>query len=70
MGGDLKKIQVVGKYMIEIWKCLGMDMSKVEFIYSSELINQRSDEYWSLVMDIAIRNNLPRIKRCGTIMGR
>ena len=25
MGGDLKKIQVVGDYMIEIWKAVGME---------------------------------------------
>lgn len=25
MGGDLKKIQVVGEYMIEIWKAVGME---------------------------------------------
>lgn len=30
----------------------------------------RSDEYWTLVMDIARRNNLKRIVRCSQIMGR
>ena len=30
MGGDLKKIQIVGEYMVEIWKAVGMDMSRVE----------------------------------------
>jgi hypothetical protein len=25
MGGDLKKIQIVGQYMIEIWKAVGME---------------------------------------------
>ena len=29
MGGDLKKIQTVGKYMIEIWRAVGMDMRNV-----------------------------------------
>ena len=29
MGGDLKKIQTVGKYMVEVWKAVGMDLSKV-----------------------------------------
>lgn len=24
MGGDLKKIQTVGKYMVEVWKAIGM----------------------------------------------
>ncbi len=29
MGGDLKKIQTVGRYMVEVWKAVGMDLSKV-----------------------------------------
>ncbi|CAM6094400.1 unnamed protein product [Calypogeia fissa] len=70
MGGDLKKIQIVGKYMIEIWKAVGMDMNRVEFVWTSEEINKGAAEYWPLVMDIARRNNLPRIKRCSQIMGR
>lgn len=40
MGGDLKKIQTVGKYMIEVWKACGMDMTNVEFLWSSEEINK------------------------------
>mmetsp|Transcript_46763 Transcript_46763/g.119300 ORF Transcript_46763/g.119300 Transcript_46763/m.119300 type:complete len:399 (-) Transcript_46763:190-1386(-) len=70
MGGDLKKIRDVGDYMIEVWKAVGMDLSKVEFIYSSEEINSKADEYWPLVMDIARKNNLKRILRCSQIMGR
>lgn len=64
MDGKLDKIQTVGKYMIEIWKATGMDMSgKVEFLWSSEEINGRAAEYWPIVMDIARRNKLPRITR-------
>lgn len=64
LGGDLKKIQTVGKYMIEIWKAAGMDMERVEFVWSSEEIARRPGEYWPLVMDIGRSYNLPRIKRC------
>lgn len=71
MGGDLKKIKVVGQYLIEIWKAVGMDLNeKVEFLWSSDEINSRASEYWPLVMDIARRNKLPRIMRCCQIMGR
>ncbi|XAR54370.1 Tyrosine--tRNA ligase [Bertholletia excelsa] len=72
MGGDLKKIQTVGQYMIEIWKAAGLDVKggKVEFLWSSEEINSRAHEYWPLVMDVARRNKLPRIMRCVQIMGR
>ncbi|XP_073525849.1 uncharacterized protein [Phyllobates terribilis] len=72
MGGDLKKIEVVGQYFIEIWKSVGMDLDggKVEFLWSSKEINSRAHEYWPLVMDIARKNKLPRILRCCQIMGR
>lgn len=65
MGGDLKKIETVGQYLIEIWKAVGMDLEggKVEFLWSSKEINSRASEYWPLVMDIARRNKLPRIIR-------
>ncbi|KAM0860122.1 hypothetical protein ACQ4PT_046772 [Festuca glaucescens] len=70
MGGDLENIQTVGRYMIEIWKAAGMNLDGVEFLWSSEEINKRADEYWTLVMDIARRNKVKRITRCCTIMGR
>ncbi|GKC36368.1 tyrosine--tRNA ligase 1, cytoplasmic-like protein, partial [Tanacetum coccineum] len=70
MGGDLKKIRVVGEYLIEIWKAAGMKLENVEFLWSSDEINSKAHEYWPLVMDIARRNNLARITRCCQIMGR
>ncbi|AQK41638.1 Tyrosyl-tRNA synthetase [Zea mays] len=70
MGGDLKKIQTVGRYMIEIWKAAGMNLDGVEFLWSSEEINRRAHEYWPIVMDIARKNNVKRITRCCQIMGR
>lgn len=35
MGGDLAKIQVVGRYLVEIWKAVGMNMEGVEFLSCS-----------------------------------
>jgi tyrosyl-tRNA synthetase len=70
MGGDLKKIRTVGKYMIEVWRAAGMDMANVEFLWASDEINARANEYWLRVMDIARRFNVPRVTRCCTIMGR
>ena len=72
MGGDLKKIQTVGRYMVEIWRAAGMERidDKVLFLNASDEINARSGEYWTLVMDVARRNNLKRITRCSQIMGR
>lgn len=70
MGGDLKKIKVVGEYMIEVWKAVGMNLDMVEFLWASDAINERPHEYWSLVMDISIKFKLNRIMRCTQIMGR
>lgn len=78
LGGDLKKIQQAGRDMINSWKACGMDLDAVdsegkpmvEFIWSSEEIVKRSDEYWRLVLDIATKFPLNRIKKCTQIMGR
>lgn len=70
LGGDLKKIQNAGKLMIETWKACGMNLDNVEFIWSSDEINKRSDEYWKIVLDISTKFQLSRIKKCTQIMGR
>lgn len=70
MGGDLKKIRTVGEYMIEVWKAVGMDLSKVEFLWASDEINKEPKKYWELVMDVAMKNSLNRVVRCSQIMGR
>jgi tyrosyl-tRNA synthetase len=68
--GDLEKIRTVGAYFVEVWKAVGMKMSNVKFIWASEEINRRSNEYWLGVMRVACRNSIARIKKCATIMGR
>lgn len=70
MDGDLSKIRTVGRYMIETWKAAGMDMRNVKFLWASDEINRRPDEYWLRVMDIARKNNIARMVRCAQIMGR
>ncbi|CAD5313911.1 unnamed protein product [Arabidopsis thaliana] len=70
LGGDLERIRVVGEYFKEIWQAGGMNNDKVEFLWASDEINGKGSKYWPLVMDIARRNNLRRILRCGQIMGR
>jgi len=78
LGGDIKKIRKAGEEMINIWKACGMKLDAkdengnpmIEFIWSSEEIIKRSDEYWELVLDIATKFGLNRIKKCTQIMGR
>ena len=68
MGGDLEKIQIVGKYLIEVWKAAGLDLTKVKFVWASD--SARKDNYWKLVMQIARNTTIKRVIRCGEIMGR
>lgn len=68
MGGDLGKIQKVGEYFIEVWKASGLDTSKVEFVWASDLV--KKEGYWDLVMKIAVKTNLARVLRTTQIMGR
>ncbi len=68
MGGDLEKIQTVGKYFIEVWKASGMDLSKVEFVWASDLV--KDPKYWELVIKVGRSNALRRFIRTAEIMGR
>ncbi|MEW5896544.1 MAG: tyrosine--tRNA ligase [Nanoarchaeota archaeon] len=68
MGGDLDKIQTVGKYLIEVWKACGLKTKNVEFVWASKLLNSR--EYWKTVMQIARHTTLNRVLRTTQIMGR
>jgi tyrosyl-tRNA synthetase len=70
MGGDLDKIKVVGKYLIEVWKASGMDMDGVVFRWASDDITNEAATYWPKMLDIARRFNITRIKKCCQIMGR
>ena len=67
-GGDLEKIQIVGRYFIEVWKSCGMNVGNVDFVWASDLVKDVA--YWDLVLRIAGMNNLKRILRCSQIMGR
>lgn len=68
MGGDLDKIQQVGKYFIEVWKAAGVDMTKVEVLWTSDAV--KDEEYWKKVITVAQNTTLARTQRAITIMGR
>ncbi len=68
MSGDLEKIQLVGKFMIEVWKNCGMDLKNVEFIWANDFVKE--PEYWKKVMQVARNSTVKRITRTGQIMGR
>ena len=70
MGGDLEKIQLLGKFFIETWKASGMKMERVKFLWASEEILKYPAEYFDLILKISTRFSLNRIRKCCTIMGR
>lgn len=62
VGSDLSNIQTIGRYNIEVWKAIGMNLGGVEVVQLSDKISCKTDEYWSLAMDIARKSDLSRIK--------
>lgn len=68
MGGNLEKIQKVGKYLIEVWKACDMDLKNVEFVWANELM--KDQDYLKMVMQVARNNTVKRIIRTSQIMGR
>ena len=70
MGGNLTRIRTVGEYLIQVWKAAGMNLENVQFIWSSDEINSKAEEYWLQMLDIARQFTLSRITKCCRIMGR
>jgi len=68
MGGDLEKIRKVGEYLLEVWKAAGIDLSKVEVVWASDLA--ADPEYWKIVINVAKNVTIKRILRALPIMGR
>jgi len=68
MGGDLDKIQTVGKYFIEVWRASGMDLSRVQFLWASDMA--KNSDYWKLVVQVGKANALKRFVRTAEMMGR
>ena len=67
-GGDLEKTQTAGKYLVEAWKASGVDIKKVEIVWTSEAV--KDPEYWKGVITVAKNVTLARAQRAISIMGR
>ena len=70
LGGDMTKIRAAGELMIETWKACGMKMDNVKFIWASEEIERRGSEYWPMVLDLATKFTINRMKGCTPALGR
>ena len=70
MGGNLDAIQTTGDYLIQVWKAAGMNLDQVEFQWASKELTEKATTYWPLMLDVARRFPIGRVKRCSQIMGR
>ena len=68
LGGDIEKIKLCGKYMEDCFAAMGVDISKVRFVYASDYVNDA--KYWELVLKTAKASSVARVKRAMDIMGR
>jgi tyrosyl-tRNA synthetase len=68
LDGDLENIYTCGKYVKDALVSLGVDESKVEFVFASDLVNDKS--YWERVLKASKASTVARIKRAMSIMGR
>lgn len=41
-----------------------MKMERVKFLWASDEIAQRGDDYWGFVLDVSTKFSLTRVKRC------
>ena len=68
LGGDLEKIKLCGRYMQDCFAAMGIDTSKVRFVYASDYVNDAN--YWELVLKTSKATSIARVKRAMDIMGR
>src|SRR5512136_3027431 len=68
LGGDIEKIKLCGKYMEDCFAAMGVDTSKIQFVYASDYVNDA--KYWELVLRTAKASSVARVKRAMDIMGR
>ena len=68
LGGDLEKIRVAGEYFKDCFKALGIDESRVRYIWASELVDDV--EYWETVLRLGKLFSLRRVRRALPVLGR
>ncbi len=68
LGGDIKLIREASQFVKHFLKALGVKIKDVNFIDAEELVSDSN--YWALVLKVAKKLTLARVKRATTIMGR
>lgn len=68
LGGDIEKIKLCGRYMEHCFAAMGVDISKIDFVYASDYVGD--PKYWELVLKTSKAVSVARVKRAMDIMGR
>lgn len=68
LDGSIENINLCGKYVEDCFLALGIDKSKVKFLYADEFVQRK--EYWEKVLKVSKNSSIARMKRAMTIMGR
>lgn len=68
LGGDIDLIRKAARYTRKVLEAIGVDVSKVHFVDAEELVEDK--DYWGLLIRIAKKMSLARVKRALTILGR
>ncbi len=68
LGGNLENIRTCGKYMEDAFIAMGVERSKIKFVYASDYIGD--SKYWETLIRLSKATSMQRVKRALTIMGR
>jgi len=68
LGGDMELLRSAARIVRVVMEAAGVPVERVKFVDAEELASDK--EYWGLLLRIAKRTTLARVKRALTIMGR
>jgi len=68
LGGDMELIRAAARVVRKTMEALGIPTEKIEFVDAEDLASDK--DYWGLLLRVAKKNTLRRVKRALTIMGR
>nr|Q9YA64.1 RecName: Full=Tyrosine--tRNA ligase; AltName: Full=Tyrosyl-tRNA synthetase; Short=TyrRS [Aeropyrum pernix K1]2CYA_A Chain A, Tyrosyl-tRNA synthetase [Aeropyrum pernix] len=68
LGGDMDLIRAAARIVRRVMEAAGVPVERVRFVDAEELASDK--DYWGLVIRVAKRASLARVRRALTIMGR
>ncbi len=68
LGGDINLIRKSAMIVRKTMEALGVPVDKIKFVDAEDLASDK--RYWEILLRVAKRNTLSRVKRALTIMGR